>query len=72
MLDASFNIKVIDILILFSIALFTAICALLIASYKKQIERTRLLREFLDIVSEKIKVEEDFNEIVKRIDGETE
>ena len=72
MLDASFNIKVIDILILFSIALFTAICALLIALYKKQIERTRLLREFLDIVSEKIKVEEDFNEIVKRIDGETE
>jgi len=71
-LDASFNIKVIDILILFSIVLFTAICALLIASYKKQIERTRLLREFLDIVSEKIKVEEDFNEIVKRIDGETE
>ena len=72
MLDASFNIKVIDILILFSIVLFTAICALLIALYKKQIERTRLLREFLDIVSEKIKVEEDFNEIVKRIDGETE
>lgn len=72
MLDTSFNIRVIDIFIMLSIALFTTICALLIALYKKQVERTRLLREFLNIVSEKIKVEEDFNEIVKRIDGETE
>lgn len=72
MLDTSLNIRVIDIFIMLSIALFTTICALLIALYKKQVERTRLLREFLNIVSEKIKVEEDFNEIVKRIDGETE
>lgn len=72
MLDTSLNIRVIDIFIMLSIALFTTICALLIALYKKQVERTRLLREFLNIVSEKIKVEEDFNEIIKRIDGETE
>lgn len=72
MLDTSLNIRVIDIFIMLSISLFTTICALLIASYRKQVERTRLLKEFLDIAREKMKAEEDFNEIIKRIDGETE
>lgn len=69
MLDTSLNIRVIDIFIILSIALFTT---MLIASYRKQAERARLLKKFLGIAREKMKAEEDFNEIIKRIDGETE
>lgn len=61
------SLTFLDLLVLFSITVVGCLFAATIHNLRMQMKKRKLIDEFLDYISNKVKTDEEFNDIVSRL-----